>query len=332
VEPTPAALLSLSLPIGYGVPPVDLVRLIQQADTLGIPGVTVGELTSTDSLVLLAAAAPLTTSIRLETSAVSVLTRSPPLLAMAAATLANLSGNRFVLGLGAGSPIGAAFHGQPFVEVLDRVERWVTDIRAALEGKTLEGWGSFRLRGVEPVPVPIFFAAMNAKMVDLAGRLADGLILNFAGPDQVRDLAGAAIRARRAAGATQGFEVHSGLWCDAMGDPERAYDRFRHEMAPYLAVPTYRTAVIALSDEDAVDRAARAWREKGRAAAAAQFPDSIAHALVATDAAGLATKATHLRAAGCHGVRVTPLTHEPGTAVYAERAVALLAEAEALLR
>jgi alkanesulfonate monooxygenase SsuD/methylene tetrahydromethanopterin reductase-like flavin-dependent oxidoreductase (luciferase family) len=325
-------LLSLSLPIGYGVAPVDLVGLIQQADAIGIPGVAVGELTSTDSLVLLAAASSLTASIRLETSIISVLTRSPSMLAMAAATLANLSGNRFVLGLGAGSPIGAGFHGQPFTDVLSRVERWVTAVRDALSGKALEEWGSFRLRGVDAVPVPILVAAMNPRMVRLAGRLADGVILNLAGPQQTRDLVGAALQARQIAGVSGGFEVHSGLWCDAMGDPQRAHDRFRTEMVPYLAVPTYRAAVVALSDEDAVDRAAAAWRTHGRAKAAELFPDSIVHAMVATDAADLAAKASALRSAGCHGVRVTPLTHEPGTPVFAERAVELLAAAEVRLR
>ena len=87
----PTVALSLSLPVGYGIPPKELVGLIQRADRQGLAGVAVGELTSTDALVLLAAAAPLTRQIRLETSVLSVLTRSPSLLAMSAATMAALS-------------------------------------------------------------------------------------------------------------------------------------------------------------------------------------------------------------------------------------------------
>jgi alkanesulfonate monooxygenase SsuD/methylene tetrahydromethanopterin reductase-like flavin-dependent oxidoreductase (luciferase family) len=324
--------LSFSLPVGYGVPPKELVRLIQHADQLGLPGVAVGELTSTDALALVAAAAPVTTAIRLETSVLSVLTRSPSLLAMSAATIADLSNNRFVLGLGAGSPIGAAFHGQPFVKTVERVERWITDVRAALDGRTLKDWGSFRLRGVEPVPVPILVAAMNPRMLKVAGEHGDGVILNLCGPEQVARLTGQALQARLEAGIGRPFEVHATLWADATGDPERAYEQFRIEMAPYLAVSTYRSAVIALSDEPSIDRAAAAWREGGRAAAAALFPDSIVTAMVATDAADLAAKAGAMRTAGCTGVRVTPLTHAAGIGAHAADVVDLLAEAQSLMR
>ncbi len=319
--------LSLSLPVGYGIPPTELVGLIQRADQQGLAGVAVGELTSTDALALLAAAAPLTRQIRLETSVLSVLTRSPSLLAMSAVTMAALSDGRFVLGLGAGSPIVAGFHGLDFTHSVARVERWLTDVRAALSGAILAEWGSFRLRGVQATPVPLLLAAMNPRMLALAGRLADGVILNLCGPDQVRALAGMAFTAREGADVGGGFEVHTTLWADATGDAEKAGDRFRTEMAPYLAVPTYRNAVVALSDADAVDRAAAAWRAEGRAAAAKLFPESIVDAMVATSAADLAAKAGALGAAGCTGVRVTPLTHEPGDVGDAQLVVDLVAEA-----
>ena len=257
-----APFISFSLPVGYGLAPTELVQLIEQADRSGLPGVAVGELASTDSLMLLAAAAGVTSWIRLETSVLSVLSRSPSLLAMSAATMAELSNNRFVLGVGAGSPIVAGYHGKEFVKPVDRVERWIVDVRAALTGHSLEEWGSFRLRGLEPALVPILVAAMNPKILAVAGAHGDGIILNLCGPDQVRSLAAQAHQARADAGVDQPFEVHTTLWADATGDPQRAYERFCTEMAPYLAVPTYRSAVVALSDEDAIDRATRAWREQ----------------------------------------------------------------------
>jgi len=327
---TPPTILSLSLPVGYGIPPTELVGVIRRADERGLAGVAVGELASTDAIALLAAAAPVTSQIRLETSVVSVLTRSPALLAMSAATLAELSGGRFVLGLGAGSPIVAGFHGQPFSDSLARVERWLADVRTALNGETLADWGSFRLRGIEAVPVPLLLAAMNPRMLELAGRAADGVILNFCGPDQVRDLLARSLRARADAAVDAPFEVHTTVWADASGDVEQARERFSTEMAPYLAVQTYRAAVVALSDADAVDRAAAAWKQKGRAAAAALFPASIIDAMVATGAADLAAKTAALQAAGCTGVRVTPLTHATGSPHHAEQVVDLLAEAAAV--
>ena len=320
--------LALSLPIGYGVTPVDLVGLIRSADEAGLSGVAVGELTSTDAVALIAAAAPVTARLRLESSVLSVLTRSPAMFAMSAATLANLSNNRFVLGLGAGSPLGAGYHGLEFSEPLARVERWVRDIRAALDGGTLTDWGSFRLRGLDPVRVPILVAAMNQRMLELAGRMGDGVILNFAGPEQVSRLSRIALAARASAGVDSSFEVHATLWADATGDPDCARDRFRSEMAPYLAVPTYRSAVVALSDSDAIDRAADAWHRNGRKAAAGFFPESIVDAMVATDKSEVVAKVSALLDAGCTGVRLTPLTYESGTARYAEAVVGLLTDAE----
>jgi Luciferase-like monooxygenase len=124
------ATISLSLPVGYGISPLDLIRLIQQADQVALAGVAVGELTSTDAIALVAAAASVTKQIRLETSVLSVLTRSPALFAMSAATMANLSGNRFVLGVGAGSPIVAGYHGVEFRATLARVEQCTSEKQA----------------------------------------------------------------------------------------------------------------------------------------------------------------------------------------------------------
>ena len=238
--------LSLSLPVGYGIAPRHLVALIEYAEARGLAGVAVGELTSTDALAVLAAAAPSTSRIRLETSVLSVLTRSPAMLAMSAATMADLSAGRFVLGLGAGSPIVAGFHGEKFTDPVGRVERWLTDVRAALCGASLPEWGSFRLRGVPLNPVPLLLGAMNSRMLAVAGRAADGVIMNLCGPDQIRAQLATALAARQEARVDGTFEVHTTLWVDATGDIDRARDRFRMEMAPYLAVPTYRSTVVAL--------------------------------------------------------------------------------------
>jgi alkanesulfonate monooxygenase SsuD/methylene tetrahydromethanopterin reductase-like flavin-dependent oxidoreductase (luciferase family) len=328
----PPAMLHLSLPVGYGIPPRQLVRLACEADEAGLSGIVAGELTSTDALALIAAAGPATRQLRLESSVVSVLTRSPALLAMSAATLADLCDGRFVLGLGAGSPIVAGYHGQTFADALGRTERWLVDLRAALAGRTLAEWGSFRLRGLDPQPVPLLLAAMNPGMLAVAGRAADGVILNFAGPGQVAGLVRAATEARASAEVGQSFEVHTTLWVDAGGDADRARDRFRTEMAPYLAVSTYRSAMVALADEDAVDHAADAWRRDGREAAAALFPEPIVDAMVATGAEDLAGKVADLHRAGCTGVRVTPLTHDPGSPADAEAAIPVLADALTRLR
>jgi alkanesulfonate monooxygenase SsuD/methylene tetrahydromethanopterin reductase-like flavin-dependent oxidoreductase (luciferase family) len=319
-------MLHLALPIGYGIPPNGLLRIAQLAEEARFAGITCGELADTNSVALLAAASQMTKELRLTTSVISVLTRSPALLAMTATTLADLSHGRFTFGLGAGSPIVAGYHGQSFVDPVGRMDRTMSDLRTALAGDSLPEWGRFRLRRTEDRTVPLFVGAMNTRMLSLAGRLADGVILNLCGPDQVTELAGISLRAHDDAGHTSPFSIVAPLWVDASGDEDRARRRFAQDMAPYLAVPTYRRAFVALSNEDAVDRGAIVWSEKGRAAAAAVFPASIVDTVLAADRQTLASKVHALYAAGCSDIYIAPLMHDAGSSADANAVIAMVAE------
>jgi alkanesulfonate monooxygenase SsuD/methylene tetrahydromethanopterin reductase-like flavin-dependent oxidoreductase (luciferase family) len=322
-------LIELSLPLGYGLGPHQLMGLAVEADVSGLDGVVCGELASTEAFALLGAIAQATTRVRIETSVVSILSRSPSLLAMGAVTLADLSGGRFVLGIGVGSPLVAGYHGKEFREPLAGMERTLTAVRAALSGERLPLWGNFQLRGIEAVRVPLLVSAMGDRMIRLAGRTADGVVLSFADPKEVDRMAALALDERARAGADAPFEVHTTVWIDS-GDEERARQRFAVEMAPYLAVPTYRQAAIALSDEDAVERVAAAWRSGGRAAAARVFPEQITDALLITGpAAKVAAAVQDFGAAGCRGIRFTPLTHDDDLVGAAKATVQLLGEVAA---
>ena len=164
--------LGIATPLGYGQPPTALRDLAVAAERRGLGGIQVGELASTEVFALVAAMACATSRIRLETAVVSMLTRSPALLAMGAATLAELSSGRFVLGLGAGSPAVAGWHGREFpARPRTAMVQTVSDVRAALGGERLPGWDGFRLTGIEPRPdVRIFMAAMNPQMLRAAAR------------------------------------------------------------------------------------------------------------------------------------------------------------------
>jgi alkanesulfonate monooxygenase SsuD/methylene tetrahydromethanopterin reductase-like flavin-dependent oxidoreductase (luciferase family) len=301
--------LTLSLPIGYGPTPTEHVVAAVAAEEAGLDAIAVGELNSTDSMALIGAMAASTQRIRLETSVAAVWTRSSALYAMSAATLSDLSGGRFVLGLGAGSPMVAAFHGEHFAMPVAHVRRAVQEVRCALAGGTLPDDGGFRLRGVPTNNVPLFVSAMNDRMVALAGDLADGMVLNFCDPRGVTRLRGIALAA---GAADRPFEVHAIVWLYAGVDEERGRASFRRELAPYLAVPAYQRAAIALSDEDAVHRAADIWRKSGRDAAAAAFPESIVDALVVFGSPeDVARRVLAFEAAGCQGLRFTPIADDP---------------------
>jgi alkanesulfonate monooxygenase SsuD/methylene tetrahydromethanopterin reductase-like flavin-dependent oxidoreductase (luciferase family) len=304
--------IDLSLPVGYGLSPRQFVELCTVAERAGLDGVTCGELAATEAMSLLGAIAASTSRLHLETSIGAVVTRGPALYVMAAATLHDLSGGRFALGLGAGSPVVAGFHGAEFHRPLDHVRRSVDAIRRGLAGGTLEEWGGFRLRGLEPCHVPILVSAMNEAMVELAGRQADGMILNLAAEPETARLGLLARKARADAGVDEPFEVHSILWLYAGEDVEHARGRFRLEMAPYLAVPTYRRSAVAIAGDHAVLRAEQAFRSGGRSAAAAVFPDELIDALlVVGDADDVAARVVAFGEAGAAGVRFTPIADDP---------------------
>ena len=297
----------MMLPVGFGIEPPDLLELCVAADRRGLHAVGCGELAGPDAFALMGAAAAATARIRLETGVVPISSRSAAVIAMTACTLSALSGDRFVLGIGAGSPIVSSFHSDVFERPLARVAETLAAVKAALAGERLAELGGFKLRGIQPRPVRVFLSAMNERMLEMAAREADGVVIHFVGADQMEELAPRLRRARRAAGNESPFEiialVHAAA--DRDGGPEAAY---RREMAPYLAVPAYRGRAVALSSAAEVDAAAEAWRTGGRGAAAARFPPAIAAACLAVGRDAIADRVAGLQRAGCDGVRLVPLS------------------------
>ena len=165
------------------------------------------------------------TSLRTGISVVPAARMWTPLgLAAQAATLAQLSSGRFVLGLGTGG-YGPGFWAS--VGLPDRpiavMREYVTEVRGLLAGQRVTagpivsragtdpgapGWprsASLGLAAGIPEPAPVYLAALGPQMLRLAGEIADGALLNWATPQQIgvsreRIEAGAA-RAGRGPGA-----------------------------------------------------------------------------------------------------------------------------------
>ncbi len=125
---------------------------------------------------------------------------TPPALAAQAATLAQLSSGRFVLGLGTGG-YGPGFWdsvGLPNRPIAVMRE-YVTQVRALLDGQKVDsgeviggaghgapGWPQTAALGVRDLPpAPVYLAALGPQMLRLAGRAADGALLNWATPERI---------------------------------------------------------------------------------------------------------------------------------------------------
>jgi alkanesulfonate monooxygenase SsuD/methylene tetrahydromethanopterin reductase-like flavin-dependent oxidoreductase (luciferase family) len=173
----------VKFPVGVSLMPLenrraDIVRLATEAERRGYAGFFLPETWAHDVTVLLAEVAVRTGRIALGTGILSVWGRTPGTLAMAAATLHDVSGGRFTLGLGASTAqLVEGLHDVPYRDPFERMRRTIVQVRALLAGERLPlgaaGGRPLRLN-VPPAPVPIHLAGLAPETVRLAGELADG--------------------------------------------------------------------------------------------------------------------------------------------------------------
>ncbi len=162
-----------------------------EAERLGIDSVWVPEFWAYDALTPLAAAAVVTERIRLASGIVQIGTRSPTMIAMSAMTLQELSGGRFVLGLGSSGPqVIQGWHGVEFAKPVARTRETIEILRMICRGERLVYEGEFHtiplpgaegkaLRfGARHVSLPIHLASLGPVNLRLTGALADGWIGN----------------------------------------------------------------------------------------------------------------------------------------------------------
>ena len=155
-----------------------ILRLAWQADALDLDRFDVAEAWSHDATILLAEVAAQTSRIGLGTGVLSVWGRTPATLAMAAAGLQRVSGGRFSLGLGAGSPpLTEGLHGLRWERPVARLREALTVIRALLAGERspapAPGARALRLGAIPEAPVPLALAALADESIRVAGELAD---------------------------------------------------------------------------------------------------------------------------------------------------------------
>jgi len=188
-----------------------------------------------------------TTALRLGVGVVNPYTRHPALTAMTAATLDRVSGGRFVLGLGRSErDVIETRMGMPYGRGRETMEAAVALVRRLLAGERVsETTGPFRVTGarlaIRPVqqPLPLYLAAIGPKALRLAGRIADGVLLNaYVSPAYVRWAVGVLHEAARAAGRDPaGIDVACMLVVRLTDDPAALMPSLKERVARLLAEP-----------------------------------------------------------------------------------------------
>jgi F420-dependent oxidoreductase-like protein len=167
------------------------VEFAVAAEALGVDSRWVPEVWGYDALTGLAYLAARTDRIRLGTFVVQLGSRSPALLATSALSLQELSGGRFVLGVGTSGPrVMEGWHGVRFQRPVQATRETVEIIRTVSRGERLEHPGEIYplplpdSRGaalvpmVRPAHVPVYIAAMGPLNLRLTGEVADGWLGN----------------------------------------------------------------------------------------------------------------------------------------------------------
>jgi alkanesulfonate monooxygenase SsuD/methylene tetrahydromethanopterin reductase-like flavin-dependent oxidoreductase (luciferase family) len=172
---------------GVGLTPMEtrrdvIVRAAVLADELGYESFGVPEGWGLDSTPLLTEIALRTSRIKVASAILSVWGRTPATLAMTAATLHEVSGGRYALGLGASTrALAEGFHDTPFERPAAKLRDTVIRVRALLDGRPAQPVGVPGARplrlGRPPAPeVPLWIAALGPRTAQVAAELGDGWI------------------------------------------------------------------------------------------------------------------------------------------------------------
>jgi F420-dependent oxidoreductase-like protein len=240
----------------YLLPRDDLrraVELARRADELGFDSVWVTHGLGRDGFIVLAAYAQASRRIGLGTGVVPIYPRHPVAMAQEAATLHELSGGRFRLGIGVSHrPSMVEALGLNMGEPLAVMREYVAVVRWALTGRVRHQGRYYRVawdaafRPPEPTP-PILLAGLSAPMLEVAGEVADGVVLWLCAPAYVRDVAVPALRRGRARAGRplDGFDVVAAVPAAVTDDVAGVTTGFREELVRYLSLPYYRAMLRA---------------------------------------------------------------------------------------
>jgi probable F420-dependent oxidoreductase len=273
----------LALPLNLLLPVAGQVDVAARAEALGYDTVWAAEAGTNDAFGLLTACAVATSRVRLATGVLPIFTRTPALMAQSAATLQDVSGGRFALGLGVSSEtIVTRWNGVPYDRPLDRMREYVSVVRSLLSGEkvtrpsALYPVDGYRLlMHVPSPPPPVLVGALNPAMLRLAGALSDGALLNWIGAPSVP--AALARVADGAGGAPRHNAVFVRVCVTSDIDAARAWAR--REVMGYVIVPAYRRAFATQGWSAACDTAMALWDAGDRKAAAASLPDELVDSL-----------------------------------------------------
>jgi probable F420-dependent oxidoreductase len=273
--------------VGLGIPPIGLpidlcTEIVHRAEERGFDSIWVGEAWGTETCTLASALLARSQRIHVGTGIVSLYLRPPTLTAMQAATLDIIAPGRVRLGLGVSTRNINSFHGIPWDYPVSRTREYVTILRRVLAGERLTYDGKFyRPRGFQlsmPIPkrVPLYLAAVNPQMLQLAGEIADGVLLAWLPASQVpHSLAEIARGAERAGRSLSDIDLGCYIHTAVTTDREQTLKHLRRVLVGYCQANTYIQGFRRFGYGDILTEVHARWRAGDRTGAEAAIPESM---------------------------------------------------------
>ena len=226
----------------------------QAAERLGYESVWVTQLPDArDASLVLAAYGAATKRVGLGTGVLPIYTRHPTAMVQMAATLDELTGGRFILGIGISHKVTVeSMWGMKLEHPVDAMREYLTIVRdgiregsGAVDGEQFSAhWGYSAPRRAD---LAIMISALHPRMLQLAGELADGVVLGWCSPAYIRDSVIPSIKVGRekAGRSVEGFEIVAALPACLTSDRAGAQEVFRKTVERYAGLPFYRKMLDA---------------------------------------------------------------------------------------
>ena len=303
-----------------GLPAGLAIDYAQRAEASRFRSAWFPEITFADSFGPATGAALRTDEILLGTGVVGVWSRSAVTMALQAATLHQLSGERLLLGLGVQARgYVAGWHGQEYRKPVTAMREYVTILRSIFSGERVTFDGdvfsvkNFQLQ-MEPPKLPprIYIAANGPKMTQLAGEIADGTLGYFHSVEYVRDVVVPNVRAGAARVGRDPAEVDitagfpSVVTRDDSG-VELAKGQVMMFATALDSAPAYAESVTAAGFGDAAEEIRALVAAGDMRGAVRAVPDEMADALTLSGSPhNVRARIDAYRAAGMTGVMLNP--------------------------
>ena len=222
------------------------------------------------SAVILTAVALATERIEIGTCILNPYTQHPSEIAMLAASLDEVSGGRFNLGISAGAEEFMRWVGIDYDRPWTPTRDAILAINAVMIGEQADGWGpEAHLRFGERKHIPVYLGATSPRMLGLAGEVADGVLPLLFPPEHyatVQPLVAAG--AERAGRSLDEIDLAACVWCSISDDRSAAEEVLRDKIAYYIhALSGYLRERLGLDEDElaAIEHAMMTERDAAKA-------------------------------------------------------------------